>query len=76
MKAVIDILQELQPNFDFAHSEDFFSDGYLDSFDLTRLIVQLEEEYHIAIKGNDIAAENFQSVKALQQLLKKYGIEE
>ena len=75
MKKVIDILQDMHPNFDFAASMDFFADGYLDSFDLTKLIVELEDTYGVEIKGADVASENFQNVGALCALLKRYGIQ-
>lgn len=76
MKKVMEILQELHPNFDFAVSKDFFADGYLDSFDLTKLIVQIEDTYDIEIKGEDVAAENFQNAGAICGLLKRYGIQD
>lgn len=74
MKKVIDILQDMHPNFDFAASNDFFADGYLDSFDLTKLIVELEDLYDIEIEGEDVAAENFQNIGALCALLKRHGV--
>ena len=74
MKKVMEILQELHPNFDFAVSKDFFADGYLDSFDLTKLIVELEDLYDIEIEGEDVAAENFQNIGVLCELLKRHGV--
>ena len=32
------ILEEIRPEFNFAESEDFIEDGYLDSFDMVTLI--------------------------------------
>ena len=74
MKKVVELLEELHPNFDFVHSGDFFADGYLDSFDLTRLIVQVEETYGIEIDGRDIRPESFQNLAAIQSMLGKYGV--
>ena len=76
MKSIVEILQEMRPNFDFAHSEDFIADGYLDSFDLTKLIVQLEAEYGIQITGEDVRAENFRNAAALRALLQKHVVAE
>ena len=37
MKRIIDILIEIHPEFDFANSENFIEDGFLDSFDMITL---------------------------------------
>lgn len=76
MKKLVDILQSLHPNFDFEQSRDFFMDGYLDSFDLTKLIVQLEDSYDIELDGEDVRADNFKNVEVLQQLLERYGVKD
>lgn len=71
---LIDILQEIHPQFDFGQSEDFFADGLIDSFDLTRLIAALEDEYGINIGGDDLQAENFKNLKAIAALLERHGV--
>ena len=54
-------------------SEDFFADGLIDSFDLTRLIAALEEAYDINIGGNELKAENFKNLEAIRALLERCG---
>lgn len=71
---LIEILQEIHPQFDFQASQDFFADGLIDSFDLTRLIAALEEAYDISIGGDDLQAENFKNLEALQALLQRHGV--
>ena len=73
MQEIYDILKTLRPEFDFAGSEDFVEDGYLDSFDIISLVSQLEERYGIQINGLDIVPENFCTVEAIATLIRKSG---
>lgn len=71
---VLEILKDIDPIYDYEKSQDFFADGYIDSFDLTRLIGTLEEKYGISIGGEDLDAENFKSIAAMEALLSRYGV--
>ena len=71
---LLEILQEIHPQFDYKTSKDFFADGLIDSFDLTRLIAALEEEFDISIDGAELNAENFKNLDALQGLLLRHGV--
>lgn len=73
MKRILEILEEIRPEFDFADSTDFIGDGYLDSFDVFELVTQLEETFGIMIDGMDILPENFMSVSTIADLVKKSG---
>lgn len=73
MEQIEKILNELRPEFDFANSENFIEDGYLDSFDIVSLIAMIEEKFNISIDGLDIVPENFISYEAIFALLKKNG---
>ena len=72
-EAILGMLAELRPEFDFGDSEDFVMDGLLDSFDIISLSNMLEEKYSITIDGLDIVPENFASVDAIAALVKKSG---
>lgn len=73
MDKILNILEEIRPEVDFKTSEDFIADGYLDSFDIVALVSALEEKYNILIDALDILPENFCSVEAIYNLLKKNG---
>lgn len=73
MNKIIMILQDLRPEYDFTQSKDFIADGYLDSFDIVSLVSALEENYGILIDALDILPENFCSVKAIAEVVKKNG---
>lgn len=73
MKTVVEILKEIRPEFDFAASNDFISDGMLDSFDMVTLVSTLDKNYGVSIPGTDIVPENFQNLQTIETLLRKIG---
>ena len=72
---IIEILNGIRPEFDFGTETNFISQGMLDSFDLITLVTELDEAFAISIDGTDILPENFESVDAIETLLKKNGAE-
>jgi len=73
VKSTLQILKEIRPEFDFASSSDFISDGLLDSLDIVTLVAALDANYGISILGTDIVPENFQNLQTLENLLCKNG---
>ncbi|MBO6292395.1 MAG: acyl carrier protein [Selenomonas sp.] len=73
---LLEMLQEIHPQFDYEKSEDFFEDGFLDSFDLTRLIAALEDGFDISIGGDELSSENFKNLEAIAGLLARHGVSE
>ena len=73
MEKIMEILQGIRPEFDFAFSEDFIEDGYLDSFDLVSLVSELDDAFNISIDGLDIIPENFKSLDTITNVVKKNG---
>ncbi len=75
MKSVLEILQEIRPEFDFTSSRDFMADGMLDSFDMVTLVAALDKTYGISIPGTDIVPENFANLEAISNLLRRSGVQ-
>ena len=73
-RKIINILSGIRPEFDFTKSVDFIEDGMLDSFDVVRLVVELDKEFGISIDGMDIMTKNFSSVGKIMALLNKHGV--
>ncbi len=71
---VINILQEIRPEFDFSQNVNFIEGGILDSFDIISLVASLDEHFKISIDGMDIVPENFMSIDSIVNLLIKNGI--
>ena len=71
---IVKILTELRPEYDFTQEGvNFIEEGMLDSFDLITLVSELDSTFGISIDGVDILPENFSSVDAIANLLKKNG---
>lgn len=70
---IIELLNEIRPEFDFGTETNFISQGMLDSFDLITLVTELDETFEISIDGTDILPENFETVDAIEALLIKNG---
>lgn len=68
---IIDILNDIRPEFDFSKSNNFITEGLLDSFDILTLVNSLDENFNISIDGLDILPENFSSVDSVKRLLLK-----
>ena len=73
MKPLPDVLKEIRPEFDFTISDDFISDGMLDSFDMVTLVAALDKNYGISIQGTDILPENFKNLQTIEALLRQCG---
>lgn len=73
METIFSILEELRPEFDFRTSKDFIEDGLLDSFDVISLVTELEDKFGVLIDALDIVPENFNSVQAISDIVKKNG---
>ncbi|MED4888196.1 acyl carrier protein [Lysinibacillus sp. FSL R7-0073] len=73
MDKILSILVDIKPEFDFSSSEDFIVDGMLDSFDIVSLVTELEEKFDIFIDALDILPENFGSVEAITNVIRKNG---
>lgn len=73
---IINILQEIRPEFDFYQDINFIDEGMLDSFDVVSLVTTLDEKYGISIDGMDILPENFSTVDSIINLLIKSGVKQ
>ena len=76
MKIILDILNEIRPEFDFSQSSDFFEDGILDSFDLMTLVSDIDSIFGISIDGVEVIPENFKNLNVIKLLREKHGIVE
>ena len=75
MTKIIDILRKFNPKNDYETSDDFISDGLIDSIDLQELFALLEEEYGVELAGTDMIPQNFASIEAIRDLLASHGVE-
>lgn len=71
---IIEILNNLRPEFDFHSQVNFIEEGMLDSFDVINLVNELDSTFGISIDGIDVLPENFSSVDKIVTLLERNGV--
>ena len=75
MNELMEILQELRPDVDFENETQLITNGVLDSFDIVALVGELNDEFDIEIKPNNLVPENFNSAEALYELIMRLSEE-
>ena len=71
MDELMKILQEFEQDVNYMEEQALIDAHILDSFLILELVAELEDTYHIRISPADIVAENFNSAKALWQMIER-----
>ena len=75
MTELLEILENLHPEVDFDTCTTLIDDKILDSFDIITIISEINEEFDVVIPAEDIIPENFNSAKALHELVTRLADE-
>lgn len=76
MNDLLEILTGLHPEVDFETCETLIDDKILDSFDIISIISEVSEQFDVTISAENIIPENFNSAKALYELIQRLEDEE
>ncbi len=68
---IMQVLQSVNPKFDKFWDVDFLEEGLIDSFEITNIIMRLEQEFAVEIDPELIVPENFCSLEAIETLVKQ-----
>lgn len=71
MEELLEILNDLHPDVDFTQEERLIDDKVLDSLDIVSIIAEVSEVFDVSITAKDILPENFNSAKALYELIQR-----
>ena len=71
MERLIEILEGIRPDIDFAVETGLMSNGILDSFDIVSIISELNDEYEISIRVNELNPVNFDSSESIMRMVSK-----
>ena len=63
MEKLLEILKGIRPDVDFENETSLIDDGVLDSFDVVSIISELDDEFGVQVKINELDPENFNSVE-------------
>ncbi len=71
MDRLIEILEDIQPDVDYANCTNLIDGHFLSSLDIISLIAELEEEYDITVPAVEIVPANFNSVDAMRKMIER-----
>ena len=63
----------VDPELGLGEHEEFLMSGRIDSMGVMRLVSFISEEFSITIPNEDLVADNFGSVEAIDAYLSRYG---
>lgn len=71
MEKLIEILESLQPDVDYANVENLIDGRYLDSLTILSLVAEIEEEFDVEIPTVEIIPANFNSAKKMYEMIER-----
>ncbi len=69
MEKLIEILEDIQPDVDYETCTALIDGHHLDSLSIISLVAEIEDEFDITIPTVDIVPENFNSAKAMYDMI-------
>lgn len=69
MEKLIEILEGIESGVDYENCETLIDEGILDSLAIISLVSEIEEEFDVQIPTVEIIPENFNSAKAIWNLI-------
>ena len=76
MDELIAILKDIHPDVDYATATNLIDGKILDSFDIISLVSEINDKFDVVISAEYMVPENFNSAKALWELIQKLEDEE
>ena len=76
LEEVIEMLEDIQEDVDYATCTTLIDDHVLDSFDILAIVSAADEEFDVTIPAKDIVPENFNSAQALCALIQRLADED
>ena len=71
MDEILEILSELHPDVDFENEEGLVDRRIIDSLDIVTLVSEIDDRLDVTIPAEEIIPENFNSAKALSELVRR-----
>ena len=71
MERLLELLKEVKEDVDFENENSLIDDHILDSFDILQIISTLNDEYDISIPATEIIPKNFNSAKAMLEMVER-----
>lgn len=72
MEKLLNVLAEVRDDVDFANEQSLVDEEIIDSLDLARIILALDDAFDIRISSGEIEPENFDSADAMLSMVRRY----
>lgn len=76
MDELIAILKDIHPDVDYETAANLVDGKILDSFDIISLVSEIADKFDVVVSAEYMIPENFNSAKALWELIEKLQDEE
>lgn len=71
MERLIEILEDIQPDINYEECTELIDAHLLDSLSIISLVAEIEDEFDITIPAVEIIPANFNSAKAMYEMIKR-----
>jgi len=71
MEELLELLEEVRDDIDFANSDGLIDDGILESFDIIQIVAAINETFDVEIPALSIIPENFNSAQAMMEMIER-----
>lgn len=71
MEKLMEILEEINADIDYANCTTLIDDGLLDSFAILEIVSEINDAFDVEVTAPDIVPENFNSAAALWNMIQK-----
>lgn len=72
MEKLLKILEDIRPDLDFSTEDKLIDNALLDSFDIISITTEINDQFDINISVADLLPENYNSAKAMWELIQQY----
>lgn len=73
MEELYEILEDIIPGEDYRNSTALVDDDILTSFELVRLVTEIDSTFDISIPSSEIVPDNFNSADSIWALIERLG---
>ena len=73
MEKLLEILEEIRDDVDFASCTDLVDGKVLNSFEVLEIVSEIDDAFDIVIPAGDVVAENFNSAEAMYRMIQRLG---
>ena len=73
MEELYEILEDIIPGEDYKNSTARVDDDILTSFELVRLVTEIDSTFDISIPSSEIVPDNFNSAESIWALIERLG---